>query len=219
MTRAEATLAVALLTVGVAVHPACGRRSPPADTATAVRPAPPNCPACAMGLTATTVFERLDANGDKQITVAEFATTPRLRDEREAREAVGRIDTDKNGTLSWTEFETAYKLRHANCKKGTAAAGPLGRGNRTRFAMVFLMRNDRNGDGVVDRSEFRGAPWRFDRMDKNRNGQLDAEELEELHARRMSDPKSMPERLRDGDAPRAPAGARPSRDGSNAPDE
>lgn len=170
----------------------------------AVRPAPPNCPACAMGLTAERIFERLDTDRNRSISVAEFAQSPGIHDEKEAREAAGRIDTDRDGTLSWPEFAAAHKQRHARCPKPQTAPGPQGRGNRTRFAQVFIMRNDRNGDGKVDKSEFRGSAQRFDQMDTNKNGQLDPEELAELHARRMADPKSMRERLRDGDAPRPP---------------
>ena len=70
--------------------------------------------------------------------------------------------------------------------------------------MVFIMRNDKNGDGKVDKTEFRGSAQRFDQMDKNKNGHIDPEELADLHARRMADPKSMQERLRDGGAPVPP---------------
>ena len=160
-----------------------------------------------MGLTAEGIFERLDADQNKAISVAEFARSPGIQDEKEAREAAGRIDTDGDGTLSWPEFAAAHTQRHADCPKTQTSPVPEGRGDLTRFAQVFILRNDRNGDGKVDKSEFRGSRERFDQMDKNRNGQLDPEELAELHARRMADPKTMRERLQDGDAPRPPTGA------------
>ena len=137
-----------------------------------VRTAPPNCPACAMGLTAEFVFNRLDDNGDKIVTVQEFMKSPGIQDESAARDAVGRIDQDTDGSLSWEEFAAAYKARHANGKPSRAVDGsrPDGRGDDNRFAQVFMLRNDQNGDGKVDRSEFRGAETGFNRLDQNKNG-------------------------------------------------
>lgn len=183
-----------------------------------VKPAPKHCPACAMGLTAEWVFNRLDVNEDKKVSAAEFRQSPGMDDEAKAKEAVGRIDTTNDGILSWQEFEAAYKLRHANCikpKKGTPPnLRPDGRGDANRFVQVFIMRSDTNDDGVIDKSEFRGPDAGFDRMDKNHNGKLDPEEIKELHAKRLSDPKSMRERLKDGSARRPPPWVRPQGMGS-----
>jgi len=185
-----------------------------------VRTAPPNCPACAMGLTAEFVFKRLDVNEDKIVTIQEFARSPGMQDESAAHDAVGRIDQDADGSLSWEEFAAAYKARHANCKPSKSVEGtsPDGRGNGNRFAQVFMMRNDKNGDGKVDRSEFRGADMGFNRLDENGNGFIEANELGKLHQSRMNDPKSMRERLQSGDVRKPPQGRRP-RDGVNSPDD
>jgi len=51
-----------------------------------VQPAPENCPACAMGLTAEFVFNRLDVNEDKLVTVTEFRRSPGMDDEAKAGE-------------------------------------------------------------------------------------------------------------------------------------
>lgn len=129
--------------------------------------APANCPACAMGLTAEFVFKRLDSNEDKSISATEFADSPGMSSVDEARKAIGRIDTDGSGTLSWQELEKAYTQRHAKCTKAARPATPAQpdrRGNMTRFAQVFIMRSDTNGDGKVDKSEFRGSDAGFDRM-------------------------------------------------------
>lgn len=74
----------------------------------------------------------------------------------------------------------------------------------TRFAQVFIMRSDKNGDGRLEKSEFRGSASRFDQMYKNANGFPEPGELKELHARRMADPKSMRERLESGDVRQPP---------------
>ena len=231
---ASVVAAAAILAIGTVVAPTCtptchprnGGKSAEANEvaagqdasgespSTRVRLAPPNCPACAMGLTAEWVFKRLDTDGNRKVAVTEFQQSPGIHDGTEAKEAVDKIDTNKDGTLSWEEFAGAYKLRHAKCTKAGPAGQPPnlrpdGRGNGSRFAQVFILRNDRNGDGAVDRSEFRGAAWRFDQMDKNRNGQIDPEELEELHTSRMNDPKSMRERLRDGDVRKPPERLKP----------
>jgi len=167
-----------------------------------------------MGLTAEFVFNRLDVNEDKLVTVTEFRRSPGMDDEAKAGEAVGRIDKDGDGTLTWEEFETAYKTRHANCEKPDPAAiaanaakvRPDGRGDGTRFAQVFIMRSDRDGDGRISKSEFRGSDSGFGRMDKNGNGFIEPDELNELHQRRLADPKTMSQRLQDGDVRRPPSG-------------
>jgi hypothetical protein len=102
-----------------------------------------------------------------------------------------------------SELSKAYKLRHAKCPKPTTRPSG-GRGNRSLFVKVFMMQNDKNGDGVVDKSEFRGSDDRFDQMDKNSNGKLEAEELTDLHKRRMQDPKSMHQRRKSCDRPGPP---------------
>ncbi|MBE3095718.1 MAG: EF-hand domain-containing protein [Planctomycetes bacterium] len=178
-----------------------------------VQPAPANCPACAMGLTAEFVFKRLDVDEDRLVTVTEFMRSPGMQDETKAREAVGRLDKTGDGRLSFEELETAYKARHANCKKPPPAtiaadAQPDGRGDANRFAQVFILRSDQDGDGRISKDEFRGSASGFDRLDKNKNGFIEADELDELHQRRLNDPMSMRERLESGDVPMPPQGKR-----------
>ena len=153
----------------------------------------------------------------KLVTVTEFMRSSGMQDMAKAREVVGRLDKNGDGKLSWEDLETAYKARHANCKKpdpATLAAnvekvGPDGRGDGNRFSQVFILRSDQNGDGKISREEFRGPSFGFDRLDKNKNGFIEADELGELHQRRLDDPKSMKERLESGDIPKPPQDKRP----------
>lgn len=68
-----------------------------------------------MGLTADFVFKRLDDEEDQTVTVQEFRKSPGMQDEPAAREVVGRIDQNADGSLSWDELQAVYKARHANC--------------------------------------------------------------------------------------------------------
>lgn len=72
------------------------------------------------------------------------------------------------------------------------------------FFKVFVSRNDKNGDGVIQKSEFRGGVARFDQMDRNSNGRLDRAEIDELHRSRMADPLSMRQRIARGETRRPP---------------
>jgi Ca2+-binding EF-hand superfamily protein len=95
-------------------------------------------------------------------------------------------------------------------KPGGAPKNPLVKGQRppggdgSMFFRVFVSRNDKNGDGVIQKNEFRGGGARFDQMDKNKNGKLDRAEIDDLHRSRMADPLSIRERIAHGETRRPP---------------
>lgn len=95
-------------------------------------------------------------------------------------------------------------------KTGDPPAKPVVKGERppggdgSMFFKVFVSRNDKNSDGVIEKSEFRGGGARFDQMDKNKNGKLDRAEIDELHRSRMADPLSMRQRIARGETRRPP---------------
>ncbi len=55
-----------------------------------VSPAPPICPACAMGLTAEIVFNRLDLDESRTVTVKEFSASPGMQQMAQATNTVTR---------------------------------------------------------------------------------------------------------------------------------
>ena len=66
------------------------------------------------------------------------------------------------------------------------------RGNRT-------LRGDANGNGVVDRDEFRGKDERFDKMDADGNGELTHEEIKAAHKARRAQRAQRGERGKRGE--------------------
>ncbi len=94
-------------------------------------------------------WERMDANGDGEITADEAS-------ERFA-EQLKEADTDGSGGISKEEMKAFHKAR--------------------RDARRAEKNPDKNGDGVVDRTEFINASQaRFDRMDKDGDGVLSEDE-------------------------------------------
>jgi Ca2+-binding EF-hand superfamily protein len=57
-----------------------------------------------------------------------------------------------------------------------------GKGEKThdpeQAAQHIIKKNDQNGDGVLEESEFKGKAKRFAHLDKNSDGKLDATELQ-----------------------------------------
>jgi hypothetical protein len=119
---------------------------------------------------------RGDANGDGVLS----------RDEAmaQADARFDRLDANKDGKLTPDEM---HPRRPMDGTEATASApppadgaspppppgGPGGRG----FGGRMFARLDTNGDGVIDREEYRAqAGQRFDRMDTNKDGKVDAAE-------------------------------------------
>lgn len=124
---------------------------------------------------------RGDANGDGVLT----------RDEAmaQADARFDRMDANKDGKLTSDEMRPRGRMGGAEVPPpppppadgaappppppGGPAMGGRGFGDR------MFARLDTNGDGVIDREEFRAqAARRFDRMDTNKDGKIDAAERE-----------------------------------------
>jgi hypothetical protein len=108
-----------------------------------------------------------------------------------------RMDANKDGKLTPDEMRPHGRMGGPDAPPPPAADGAappppspaaVGRG----FGDRMFARLDTNGDGVVDRDEFRAqAARRFDRMDTNKDGKVDAAErqaardaMEQMRGRR-----------------------------------
>jgi Ca2+-binding EF-hand superfamily protein len=122
----------------------------------------------------TTPAPKGDADGDGVVT----------RDEAmaQADARFDRMDANKDGKLTADEMRPRRPMGDPSATPpapppadGAAppagSTGPAGRGER------MFARLDTNGDGAIDREEFRAqAAQRFDRVDTNKDGKIDAAE-------------------------------------------
>jgi Ca2+-binding EF-hand superfamily protein len=110
------------------------------------------------------LLERVDANGDNKLTLAEMKTS--------AKALFDAADTDHDGRVTKQEQSAFQQQMRA---KFEASHG-------TRMAERFA-KQDSNGDGRLSRKEAAGMPdERFARIDSDKDGQLSKAELEAARA-------------------------------------
>ena len=133
---------------------------------------------------------RGDANGDGVLS----------RDEAmaQADARFDRLDTNKDGKLTPDEMPSHRPMGGADAAPpppppadGASPPPPAGPGGRGFGGRMFA-RLDTNGDGVIDREEYRAlAAQRFDRMDTNKDGKVTAEERQAMR-QAMRDKRGAP---------------------------
>lgn len=111
-----------------------------------------------------------DANGDGAITRAEMTA---------ARAAMfQRLDTNNDGFITDAERQAAAAAM-PDRGKGKRPEGASQRGGGERG----MERLDTNNDGKISRAEFTSGPMpMFDRLDANKNGTIEASEIEAARA-------------------------------------
>jgi len=122
---------------------------------------------------------RGDANGDGVLSREEAMAQADAR--------FDRLDANKDGKLTPDEMHPRRPMGGAE-----AAAPPPPPAGGRGFGGRMFARLDTNGDGIVDREEYRAqAAQRFDRMDTNKDGKIDAAErqaardaMEQMRGRR-----------------------------------
>jgi Ca2+-binding EF-hand superfamily protein len=115
-------------------------------------------PAIAQGSAsqdAAALIEQADANGDGNISKAEFLAR--------RSEAFKDLDADTSGALTEAEFELAVAQR------------------MKRFTGRAFAKADKDGNGVISQAEWDENPPRaFDRLDKNSDGILTPSERQRI---------------------------------------
>ncbi|MDX1969942.1 MAG: EF-hand domain-containing protein [Planctomycetaceae bacterium] len=109
-------------------------------------------PVFAQNADGTDAFKKFDKDGDGKVTKGELPN----------EKAFERFDKDQDGVITRAEFAGAGK---------PGANQPGGRFD------ILVKTVDKNGDGKITKAEAGAAPW-FSQLDQNRDGVVDAAELE-----------------------------------------
>lgn len=167
--------------------------------------APADEPESAAPGKAAGIFRQLDADKDGVLSQSEVDAASRPA----VRKILERGDANKDGKIDAQEFETlAEKLTSIRKARGTAkpesakkpaakdsagsnkddatkSAGVQG-GQRIKDLVERFRANDADKDGRLSRQEFQGRPAVFDRLDMDRDGYLDREDLKAIRAERKA---------------------------------
>lgn len=131
-------------------------------------------------------FEQLDRDGDGSISREEAATEAALVDSWNEydRDGDGKLDAEEFSAYEHAAAGTAEaELAEAGQQGRTEAGMPATRHQEEAVGEDLLGTLDRDGDGMISRQEAQDdsrliEDW--DRLDRNRDGKLDASELERL---------------------------------------
>lgn len=145
-------------------------------------------------------FSKMDADGNGLVTKEERQAAKQQKREDRALKQFAKADADGNGSISETEFMAARAARadHMKQKRDVNGDGQVDQEDRDARKAKFKKMHkkmkdmkghkkdqhaskrakvDTNGDGAVDLAEHQVATLaRFERMDKNADGVLSADE-------------------------------------------
>jgi len=117
------------------------------------------------------MFKRLDTNGDGKLTIAEAPE----QGKRMVAAILERSGKGRDGSLTLKEFEEAA-ANFARSQQGMRP-GQSDRPSDGGGGPAFLRILDANHDGRLSRDELAKAVTLLDRLDRNKDGTLDAREL------------------------------------------
>lgn len=120
-------------------------------------------------------FQILDSNRDGRLSPREL---------QNAWTRLSSYDKNNDGVIDANELPLQFRVvfNPAGNQQFVVAGGGMAFGGPTRNtfyppqAPLWFRKMDRNGDGDVSRSEFLGPREDFERLDRNRDGLLDADE-------------------------------------------
>ena len=121
----------------------------------------------------------MDRDGDGRVAKSEF---------RGPQQRFGMIDANKDGFLTKEEFDQILGGRRGGGDRPMANVVPQKRRSQPNKEIVsprgftssqVIANNDRNGDGKLSGSEFRGPSRVFRMIDVNSDGFLTKKELED----------------------------------------
>lgn len=120
------------------------------------------------------IVKAADKNGDGKITKAEAGDAAWF----------AKLDQNKDDVLDAKEIEQVRKAAGAAGTKPGAGNKPAAGKQGGQFE-ALLKKADKNADGKVTKEEAGDAPW-FDKVDQNKDGILDADEIEKLQQARAN---------------------------------
>jgi len=132
------------------------------------------------------VLRRFDENQDGKVTKAEIAKVREQREKEAAArraEEFGRLDKNGDGALSFAELlgrlPAMRREGPAAVEPPKAPAVPRAEGRSRGAVGEQLFRSmDKNGDGKISKDEWTGPEERFTNMDTNKDGFIDAAEIQ-----------------------------------------
>ncbi len=127
-------------------------------------------------------FEKLDSNKDGFVDKSEF---------KGPKEAFQNIDSDSDGKLTEDEMRKHHESmikefdKDGNGELSEEEKEAMRKEMAERHISEKFKKEDKNGDGFLDQSEFKGPPQVFQKIDENADGKLSKEELQKNHPGKM----------------------------------
>jgi Ca2+-binding EF-hand superfamily protein len=121
-----------------------------------------------------TIIRKMDQDGDQRVLRQEFLGPG---------QKFSKIDANQDGYLTLDEFMAARKRGAAKPKLPNGQAGGPSKGGAPNPKMI-VQKMDKNGDGKLSKTEFRGPKKKFAKLDADKDGFVTKAELASIMAKR-----------------------------------